>query len=76
VLESKPRPTTIAKQMIRRHGLQANAVAQERETLARLPPDAEALSLWRSVQRSISELGSTAIPAALNRAQPALGSGV
>ena len=48
----------IAQQMIQRHGLQAHAVAQERENLARLVPDAEALSLWRGVQTSISELRS------------------
>jgi len=62
--DRKPSSATIAKKMIKRHGLQAGAVAQEREALARLAPDAAALSLWRSVQRSISELRSTAHQAA------------
>ena len=69
----KPSSTTIAKKMIQRYGMQANAVAQEREILAGLVPDAEALSLWRSVQRAIAELRITSIHAAAAQAQPAFG---
>ncbi len=60
---------SIAKRMIQRHGLHAGAVAQERETEARLTPDIEGLNLWRSVQSAISELRNTA-PRARSR-QPA-----
>jgi hypothetical protein len=49
----------IARMMIRRHGLQASAMAQERETIARLAPDPKGLDLWRYVQRAISELRAT-----------------
>jgi hypothetical protein len=66
--------TKIARLMIQRHGLQASAVADERETLARLAPDAEAVELWHSVQLSISDLRSTPHAAVVHR--PKQGPGV
>ena len=58
--QNRPRAVKIAQMMIRRHGLHASAVAQEREDLARLQPDASGLELWRFVRRAIDELRSTA----------------
>jgi hypothetical protein len=56
VLTGQSRSIQIARLMIRRHGLQASAVAGERATVAQLEPDAEGVALWHSVQLAISEL--------------------
>ena len=67
--QTRPRAVKIAQMMIRRHGLHASAVAQEREELARLQPDAFGLELWRFVRHAIGELRRTADQAAPRRPQ-------
>jgi hypothetical protein len=59
MLNSHSNSVRTAMIMLKRHGLQASAVAQEREVMARLVPDVEGVDFWYSVQRSISELRGT-----------------
>jgi hypothetical protein len=51
MLNSHSNSVRTAMIMLKRHGLQASAVAEEREVMARLVPDVEGVDFWDSVQR-------------------------
>jgi hypothetical protein len=49
-------PVQIARQLIKRHGLRAGAVAQEYAAEARLGGQAASVDHWLAVQAAIAEL--------------------
>jgi hypothetical protein len=55
-----PSFVAIARMMIRRHGLRAQAVAMERAAETRLQGDAAGLNHWQSTGAAIRELRRTA----------------
>jgi hypothetical protein len=56
----KPNSVDIARMMIRRHGLQAQAVAMERAAEMRQQGDISGLDHWESANAAIRELRRTA----------------
>ncbi|MGH7080533.1 MAG: hypothetical protein ACREFU_20840 [Acetobacteraceae bacterium] len=53
-------PVRVARTLINRHGIRAEAVAGERILEARLSGNAAELDLWQAVQLAIAEFKRTA----------------